>query len=45
MGTPTLTDAEWDVFFGRRTGTLSRQSSYKMIAAYTAALSIARKEN
>lgn len=40
-----LTDAEWDVFFGRRIGRLSLQASNKMIAAYTAAQSIAPKEH
>lgn len=42
MGTPMLTDAEWDIFFGRRIGALSLSASNKMIAAYTAAQSIAR---
>ncbi|MGT2434921.1 hypothetical protein ACU4GH_02625 [Bradyrhizobium betae] len=44
MGMPVLTDAEWDIFFGRRIGALSRQTSNKMIAAYAAAQSIARRE-
>lgn len=42
MGIPTLTDVEWDIFFGRSAGTLSLQASNKMIAAYTAAESLAR---
>lgn len=45
MGMPMVTDAEWDVFFGRRIGKLSLQASNKMIAAYTAAQAISRKEN
>ncbi|WP_092300328.1 hypothetical protein [Bradyrhizobium sp. Ghvi] len=45
MGMPVLTDAEWDVFFGRRIGVLSPQASNKMIAAYAAAQAIARREN
>ena len=44
MGMPVLTDAEWDVFFGRRIGSLSLQASNKMISAYSAAQAISRKE-
>ncbi|GGI29164.1 hypothetical protein [Bradyrhizobium guangdongense] len=45
MGMPVLTDAEWDVFFGRRVGVLSLQASNKMMAAYAAAQAIAQREN
>lgn len=45
MGMPVVTDAQWDVFFGRRIGVLSRQASSKMIAAYAAAQAIARNDD
>ncbi|WP_140978382.1 hypothetical protein [Bradyrhizobium guangdongense] len=44
MGNPKIAAADWDVFFGRRTGALSLAVSSKMIYAYTAARLVAREE-
>jgi len=44
MGEPALTETDWDVFFGRRNGTLSPEASNKIIFAYTVAQSIVRKD-
>ncbi|WP_271604600.1 hypothetical protein [Bradyrhizobium sp. CCBAU 11434] len=44
MGNPKVTEVDWDVFFGRRTGALSVAASSKMLYAYTAARLVAREE-
>lgn len=43
MGDPVLTDADWDIFFGRLYGILAPEVSLKMICAYAAARSLARE--